>query len=316
MLKIAKLVAATKTYNPFQRDDLLFKALAHAEADILLNRKESAIAAVIELRRTAISLPSGNLLRLANIQLFGLDKSIDHRAGFDAEAAAASPLPEIVATQWIDQTPVKLSALRGQVVLLDFWAPLVRAMPVYFPKTTALARSYKDKGLVILGVTNYFGHVEGRKVTPTRRARISAHFQENKSTSLWLCGRRFRGQRHELRCVFDSHVVFDRPRGNVRYISMGANEPENAAARKMLEKVLAEPADHPPQAARQLKPRCEAAKRQARKAELNSFNGIKHHPIHHRYFISRGHPLVSFAVRVAAGAWLHLLDFRSQRGSV
>lgn len=62
MLKIAKLVAANKTYNAFRRDDLLFKATSlSAEADVFLNKKESAIAAVEELRKTAAALPSGNL---------------------------------------------------------------------------------------------------------------------------------------------------------------------------------------------------------------------------------------------------------------
>ena len=122
MLKVAKLVAASKTHNAFRRDDLLFKATSLiAEADVLLNKKESAIAAVEDLRRMAISLPSGNLLRLANIRLAGLDRASDPRGAFNGDVpASASPLPEIVATQWIDQAPVKLSDLRGQVVLLDF----------------------------------------------------------------------------------------------------------------------------------------------------------------------------------------------------
>ena len=41
MLKIAKLVAADKTYNTFRRDDLLFKATSlSAEADVFLNKKD------------------------------------------------------------------------------------------------------------------------------------------------------------------------------------------------------------------------------------------------------------------------------------
>jgi len=59
------------------------------------------------LRKLAVSLPSGNLLRLANIRLAGLDRSFDPRSIFnEAAPTTAVTLPEIVATQWIDQLPV------------------------------------------------------------------------------------------------------------------------------------------------------------------------------------------------------------------
>ena len=245
MLKVAKLVAASKTYNAFRRDDLLFKAISLiAEADLLLNKKESAIAAVEDLRKMAISLPSGNLLRLANIRLAGLDRASDPRSVFNRELpASASPLPEIVATQWIDQAPLKLSDLRGQVVLLDFWAPWCGACRRIFPKLQQWHESYKDKGLVILGVTNYFGSAEGRRLTPGEELAYLRTFKKQNRLPYGFA-------------VADSPVndlnygVFSIPmsflidrRGNVRFIAMGATETENEALGKMLQTVLAEPAE-------------------------------------------------------------------------
>lgn len=246
MLKVARLAAADKTYNTFRRDDLLFKATSlSAEADLLLNKREAAIAAVQELRKTAATLPSGNLLRFANIRLFGLDKTIDIRTGFDAELMAAPPLPEIVATQWIDQSPVKLADLRGQVVLLDFWAPWCGPCQRLFPKLQRWHEEYKDRGLVILGVTNYAGHAEGRKLTPPEELAYLRRFkkQHRLPYGIVVANSSVNDMNYGVFSIPMSFLI-DR-RGQVRYIAMGATDAENAALGKMLEKVLAEPVDAP-----------------------------------------------------------------------
>jgi thiol-disulfide isomerase/thioredoxin len=53
---------------------------------------------------------------------------------------------------WINSEPIKLSDLRGKVVLLDFWAvwcgPCVGSMP----ELMDLHEKYHDKGLVIIGI--------------------------------------------------------------------------------------------------------------------------------------------------------------------
>jgi len=243
MLKVAKLVASGKTANAFRRDDMLFKAVSFlAEANVQLNKKDEAIAAVTELRKVALSLPSGNLLRLANIRLAGLDRTIDLRGIFDeATPATAAVLPEIIATQWIDQAPVKLSDLRGRVVLLDFWAPWCGPCRYTFPRLQRWHESYKNKGLVILGLTNYSGDIDGRRATHGEELAYLHTFKKQNRLPYGFV-------------VADSAVndfnygVFSIPmsflidrRGNVRFIAMGAGEQEIAALGKMIEKVMGEP---------------------------------------------------------------------------
>jgi thiol-disulfide isomerase/thioredoxin len=206
-----------------------------------LNKKEAAIGTVADLRKMAVSLPSGNLLRLANISLVSLDHSIEPRELFySSEPPAAVTLPDIVAAQWIDQAPVKLSELRGQVVLLDFWAPWCGPCRYTFPKLQKWHESYKDKGLVILGLTNYFGQANGQKLTHDEELAYLRNFKKTNRLPYGFV-------------VADSEVndlnygVFSIPmsflidrNGKVRFIAMGASEKEIAGLGKMLQTVLAE----------------------------------------------------------------------------
>lgn len=242
MMKVAKLVTAAKKYNSFRRDDLLYKAATFlSEAYLNSNRKDEAIATISELRKLAVSLPSANLLRLANMYLAGLDQSIDLRGIFDETAAAADTLPEIVATQWIDQTPVKLSDLRGQIVLIDFWAPWCGPCLMTFPKLQRWHNNYKDKGLVILGVTNYYGWVDGHRVSKGEElAYLRSFKKENRLPYGFVVADTGINDLNYGVYSIPMSFLIDRG-GNVRFIAMGAGEQEIAGLEKMLQKLFSEP---------------------------------------------------------------------------
>jgi thiol-disulfide isomerase/thioredoxin len=70
-----------------------------------------------------------------------------------AAAQTTQPAPEFAGIdQWINSPPLTMAGLRGKVVLIDFWAysciNCLRAMP----RTEHLYETYKDKGLVVVGV--------------------------------------------------------------------------------------------------------------------------------------------------------------------
>ena len=63
------------------------------------------------------------------------------------------PAPELVGLQnWINSQPLTMKDLKGKVVLVDFWTYSCINCLRTLPYLTKLDETYKDKGLVILGV--------------------------------------------------------------------------------------------------------------------------------------------------------------------
>jgi peptide-methionine (R)-S-oxide reductase len=55
-------------------------------------------------------------------------------------------------TEWINSTPLSADALRGKVVLVDFWTFECSNCLNALPHVKALEAKYRDKGLVVVGV--------------------------------------------------------------------------------------------------------------------------------------------------------------------
>jgi methionine-S-sulfoxide reductase len=73
--------------------------------------------------------------------------------GANGPAKTEGPLPPLDgATGWLNSGPLTRDALRGKVVLVDFWAYSCINCLRTMPYVNAWYRHYKDSGLVVLGV--------------------------------------------------------------------------------------------------------------------------------------------------------------------
>ena len=68
-------------------------------------------------------------------------------------AAANSAAPNFVGiSKWFNSAPLSIGDLRGKVVLVDFWTYGCYNCVNTLPYVTKLYETYKDKGLVVVGI--------------------------------------------------------------------------------------------------------------------------------------------------------------------
>ena len=212
---------------------LLANVLAHA------NRHEESIAVIQGMRRRAIALPSASLYRLATELL------LDHGERFvlppDVEDASTAKPPEIKVAEWIDQPPVSLAALRGKVVLLDFWATWCGPCRYTIPKINALQRKYKDRGLVVIGLTEFEGEADGKEMTRAEETEYLRRFKRKQSITYGFGVEDGKENARSYGVVsIPTTVLIDR-RGRVRFLTISASDFEGDALAAMVKKLLDEP---------------------------------------------------------------------------
>lgn len=242
MMEASKKFIETNKGEVFRRDEMLLKStVLLADSYLKTNQKDQAVAALTDLRRLAIQLPSANLYRDATTRLFRVNPALNLDQLFDDSlVSSTTPLPELEAENWVEQQPVKLSDLRGQVVLIDFWAPWCGPCRYTLPNLSRWHNAYKSKGLVILGVTKYYGHDDQQELEPAQELVYLKNFRTRNRLpyGFVVSGSNKNEFNYGVFSIPISYLI-DR-KGVVRYISLGASEVEIELLGELIKKLVDE----------------------------------------------------------------------------
>lgn len=208
--------------------------------DVLKDRQGAT-----ELRK---ELETNYLKFLAGTSL-GREFEMQERAAKARESQAelvGKPAPELNFIWSSREGFTKLSALRGKVVVLDFWATWCGPCVATFPQIRELAEHYKDADVIVLGVTSLQGYVAGltparieTKDDPQREFAVTSEFIKAKEMTWPVVFTEERVFNPHYGVLGIPHMTIIAPDGTVRHNGLHPGMPQADKVRK-IDQILTE----------------------------------------------------------------------------
>jgi thiol-disulfide isomerase/thioredoxin len=271
--KAYRSIAADASSREKIIDELIASGLFWFEANRMAGQQTEADAALAECRQTAVELQSGKffyylvdaqikyqietgrkpqaLVNVANtiaqINKTFTDKSVQTELAEKFKKREkqyrmlGEAAPELVNIDRVFPGDAKsLAALRGKVILLDFWATWCVPCLEAFPTMLEWQQNYGKDGFVILGLTRYYGRAEGFPVDTANEIDFLNRFkQKHALTYDFLVAKDESNHQTYGAQAIPTAALIDR-KGNIRYLETGTSPGRLTEMREMIEKLISE----------------------------------------------------------------------------
>ena len=201
---------------------------------------EMALSVLAEARVESFAIPSAELYRKVMTFVEGSGFSEKKLMQKVNSIASADPAPEMKFVEWIGEDQRAIGEFRGHIVLLDFWATWCGPCIATFPRLRNWHKKYADKNFKLIGVTQYYGEQEGKKMTAMQELDYLKSFKQKYKLpyDFAIIPNGEAPMKYGIN-AYPTTVLLDRS-GVVRYIGIGSGLEESQNLEEMIEKVLSE----------------------------------------------------------------------------
>jgi thiol-disulfide isomerase/thioredoxin len=225
MRRVAALLRATTFYYYATDKQIVYQIETGRKEQALKNLEETFVRVAKEF-----SIPG------QRDELIARFKKRETQYELIGESAIELPKMDV----WFPGEERSVGSLKGKVILLDFWATWCGPCFDAFPHLIEWQDEFANDGLVILGITRYYGNIRGAKATKPQEIEFLKEFRTKEKLNYEiLVSDGQEAQRLYSALSLPTAVIIDR-KGVIRYVESGTSTSRIEEMRSMILKLLAE----------------------------------------------------------------------------